>query len=717
MIYKAPIELYDIMESVVDSMRETAGIGLIIADGTNWKYPATNTLSANDYISITDGVTTWSDQRVISATSTYFILSDYYAATEFKANAPYFMCEKEQKAANILTEKTKQDTYKWQKYPLVLLTRPYTDDRTSQMIGYSVDFNIHILYNTESTYWADDRITTNFTPILYPLYVSFLNKLVLNRWVKEKDPNKLTHDKTDLLLVSNAANDANSFPDVLDGITIAFSDLEVLKNITPCEAEELEQFNLTLSSDANGTATSSVGAEGVIVVNSGTNVAAYADANAGYKFSQWLRNTIPISLNPYAFIMNQDITLTAEFIVSIIKQLQIAVSGTGTTSPIPGNYDREQGTFQLIEAIETDVLYYFDEFKQDGLALVGNPVNVEIADNTLVVAYFVEYLQWVFNTAITKIVDLYYFPDFTSRANNVQIKQSQKAKFNGINSYINTGEIAETAGELEIWFDLDSIVPFTNFIGSYNVVESKRLFIGVITDNKLAIGLGTQGSSALSSNYVLTINTPYRVKLIYDQADLSYNLLVDSGAGYVSVKSGNFTGGFISDEVIYVGATYNGSVPANHAQINVCYVNVTNKINYQLKESWGTEIINTLPLKSNGTVIGSNEAYLWSEKSDYAKPLESYAYTLFQQIADPTKFIRAIYDTAGNPTKTTITGYNKIAEIPANVVSNTGAVYSGIQIAGLEVDATFTEVLAIENSATVEITKDANTVSLLKIKQ
>jgi hypothetical protein len=90
---------------------------------------------------------------------------------------------------------------------------------------------------------------------------------------------------------------------------------------------------------------------------------------------------------------------------------------------------------------------------------------------------------------------------------------------------------------------------------------------------------------------------------------------------------------------------------------------------------------------------------------------------LFQQIADPTIFIRVIYTDAGVPNETAISGYNKVAEIPAGVVSNSGNTYDGLQITGLEIDATFTDVIAIENSDTIEITKTANYVSQLIVKE
>jgi hypothetical protein len=60
-------------------------------------------------------------------------------------------------------------------------------------------------------------------------------------------------------------------------------------------------------------------------------------------------------------------------------------------------------------------------------------------------------------------------------------------------------------------------------------------------------------------------------------------------------------------------------------------------------------------------------------------------------------------------------------EIPANVVSNSGNTYDGLQVTGKETDATYGDIYEIENSVNVEITKTANKqmgyVERIKIKQ
>jgi len=427
--YNDPTELYTICSDVIDSIRQTNAINGIIAESGNYRYTADNSLITSEYITITTNTETFEDIQIIEADETSFLIkTEYLGAVSYKTMAPYFIHEKEKRAAELLANKKSDRITEGQRYPTFLLERPYTDDRTNQMLGYTVDFSLHIIVNTESEYYSDDRIDSNFDPIIYPLYRAFLNAMPDNRWIKEKDPDKISHGKTDLMFISG-----NPIPDKVDGTTISFNGLEVLKGVNVCEPITPQVYTLDLSSDDNGTATSSEGGEGIYTnVPKGKQVAVNANANAGFKFFQWLINNTPVTINPYSFLMNQNKTVIAQFVESLIKQLTIAVSGTGTTNPIPGDYDIESGGSQLIEAIETDEDYIFEKFDQDGNITTSNPDTFTVIDNSLVVAYFViKWLQWVFGNQVQKIANLTYFIDRTSNANNVQVKNIPCGLFNG----------------------------------------------------------------------------------------------------------------------------------------------------------------------------------------------------------------------------------------------------------------------------------------------
>jgi hypothetical protein len=73
------------------------------------------------------------------------------------------------------------------------------------------------------------------------------------------------------------------------------------------------------------------------------------------------------------------------------------------------------------------------------------------------------------------------------------------------------------------------------------------------------------------------------------------------------------------------------------------------------------------------TIINQNTDF-WDAVSDTAEPvlLNRFGYTLFQQIADPTEFIRVVHAN-GLPQKTTISGYTNEGERYANKgFSNSG---------------------------------------------
>ena len=431
MSYQAPIELYTIIEDVVDSIRETGDITAFSESNGVYTITSDNSLGENDYITI-DSV----QYYVTNVTDTGFTITGStgldFTNAQWKANAPYFMCEKEAKAAQILTEKTKQDTYKWQKYPLFLLVRPYTDDRTNRMIGYTVDFNLYIITNTDQNYWNDDRIDNNFDPILYPLYNSFMDALPHNRWVGEKKREKIAHTKTDLMFI-----DANPFPDKMDGLNIGFTDFVVKRNKQICEPETAVRYEIDLSSTTGGTATSSLGGEGSYTVDKNTNVAFNAAPDTGYRFRYWLLNNIQNITNPLALIITKNYNIVADFIKTWV--LTISAYGNGTVTPESGTYDdQEQIT---LEATPNDVDTQFDRWESTKLGTVtDNPLDYTVTQDDTIIGYFTALLQTiqdVFGTSPFQTNKKWYFPNAIA-GDNVQC-QINTGQSNSVYLADNTG--------------------------------------------------------------------------------------------------------------------------------------------------------------------------------------------------------------------------------------------------------------------------------------
>ena len=710
MSYQTPIELFNIIDTIVDYIRVTGSITASSEVSGTYTLTTVNTLANNDYITI-DSIS----YKVSNVTGTSFTIKDAtgldFTNQTWKANAPYFMHEKEAKAGAVLNEKTKQDNYKWQKYPLILLIHPYTQVQDSRDYSYSSTFQLILITNTEQSDWSDDRYDNNITPILRPIQESLINALATSVYTRVNNAYDIDYEWTDLLYI-----DGNPFPDKMDGVMLDVNSLEILE-VQACVTTTQQTFNLILSSGDGG---STDPVEGTYTFNKGDITAVYGQADAGFKFDKWLVNTIELLDNPLALTMNQNKDVLAQFIVSQIKQITIAVSGTGTTDPIPGDYDIESGDSQLITAIETDPLWYFNEWDQDGNITTANPQSFTVIENSLVVAYFIEFLQVVFGDAPQKVDNLHYWINQTSGNLPVQIKQNQM--LNTSDGFARVVYNASSNNNITDGFELDIFFKFNTLTnGIFQTIISKR---DSDTEGTWSFSKGNDnllwffyyangGFHILKSNFTPVDSVFYLGTVTVSGGNITYTVIGLNGDSYTTTVSFIEPLAQLSSKVAL--ANRGGAGLLEHGDISLDRVCINNYADSHFKESSGTEIINRIVGGDNGTLIGANEIQAWSIKSDEAESLEKYPYTLFQQIADPTIFYRAIYDTDNNPTVTSKTGYNKIAEVPANVMSNTGAIYDGIQITGLD-DATFDEVLAIEDSATVDITKDANTVSLLKIK-
>jgi hypothetical protein len=659
MSYTPPIELYTIIESVVDEIRETNTIANSSESNSVYTITSDNALSDNDYITIDE-----TQYKVSNTSDTQFTIKattglDFTNST-WKANAPYFMCEKESKAGNILTEKNDQENYKWQKYPLFLLARPYTDDRTDRTIGYSSDFTLHIITDTKSDYWANDRIENNFEPILYPLFNSFMDELPNNRWVKEKKRDLIAHTKTDLMFV-----DGNPFPDKMDGITIQFSNLEILRNTQTCEPTIPINYNLTLSAETGGT---TVPEPGTYTYNKGDVAAIYALADANYQFSQWLINGTPNINNPIGLSMRQNYTCVAEFTSMLVV------------------------------------------------------------------------VQDVFSTTTVKSGNNWIVEDQSGNNNDITYKNTQIAKFNGISSYVECGNDASIFQSLgaytwNIICYLDSTIGIDQEIVTNRNTQNSFL-IRYTSAGVIVFAAETQTDSVLNLN--ITNPNPdawVLFTIVYDGATVK--LLQNNSI----IFQDNLTGVTYSDAVVSLlgkqGSPFNNRYFASNMsfvsfhdralttqELTDLYNDMTVPSSGKLIEAYfdsggvtgGDKIYNRASASNPLIIKGATLTDFWSEKSDIHIPaLLKYGFELYESDTVPGDYIRVIFAN-GTPQTPAISGYTKIAEIPADTFGNSGNTVDGIQISGLEIGATFDDIIALENSGTIEITKTSDYVSRLKVK-
>jgi len=224
MKYKTPIELYSVIAQAVDSLRLRGEITSVTPNGTLFDYACSNNgLKQFDYITVygTAGAV-YIDLMVEYADATKFSLSVELPAQSFVSNAPYFMHEKEAKAAAVLTEKTDQETYQYQKYPLVLLLHPYSQEQDSMDYSYKSTFKLYLLTLTESEAHSDDRYADTILPVLRPIQDGLVQALADSKYTRLSQPENLDYKWSDLLYI-----DGNPFPDKMDGVELEVTDLEI----------------------------------------------------------------------------------------------------------------------------------------------------------------------------------------------------------------------------------------------------------------------------------------------------------------------------------------------------------------------------------------------------------------------------------------------------------------------------------------------------------
>lgn len=83
-------------------------------------------------------------------------------------------------------------------FPLVWVKQPFTIRRDAVgFYGKVVDLEIFICMSSEKTWLAQERMTKNFKPILYPLYNALLSEIHLSSAFSTSSPDTIIHEVTD----------------------------------------------------------------------------------------------------------------------------------------------------------------------------------------------------------------------------------------------------------------------------------------------------------------------------------------------------------------------------------------------------------------------------------------------------------------------------------------------------------------------------------------
>ncbi len=133
--------------------------------------------------------------------------------------------------ANRLLEKDSDKVYKYQKYPLIALNMPFTEQVNSDGLT-ELSLNVAVMNFTETTYISEERYQQVFVPILEPLYELFLQK------VQESGLFNIIgtpeHTRIDRLFWGSNGEVPESseyvFNDPLDAIELVNLELKILKD-------------------------------------------------------------------------------------------------------------------------------------------------------------------------------------------------------------------------------------------------------------------------------------------------------------------------------------------------------------------------------------------------------------------------------------------------------------------------------------------------------
>jgi hypothetical protein len=131
-----------------------------------------------------------------------------------------------------LFQMDKGDELAFQKYPLIYLVQDFRESRGQQPGIYAdVSLNIVIAHHTTRSFKITERYAQVFKPVLYPIYLSLIEKIAASKAVNMESEDLIRHDKTDRSYWGTQAlggNEANKLNDAVDAIEIENLALKII---------------------------------------------------------------------------------------------------------------------------------------------------------------------------------------------------------------------------------------------------------------------------------------------------------------------------------------------------------------------------------------------------------------------------------------------------------------------------------------------------------
>jgi len=130
----------------------------------------------------------------------------------------------------VLVLMSKQSDKEYKRYPLFALIMSFPEEKGRQVgVDGVEDLNILIARRSNNTDKTPARYENNFKPVLYPVYLEFLNQLYLSPKFITETPELIPHTKIDWPYYDGEKQE-NAFGDFVDAIQIKIKLKLLLKN-------------------------------------------------------------------------------------------------------------------------------------------------------------------------------------------------------------------------------------------------------------------------------------------------------------------------------------------------------------------------------------------------------------------------------------------------------------------------------------------------------
>lgn len=156
-----------------------------------------------------------------------------YDTINVPVETPYGMYGSRHEICQLLTEKDESQTWKFKKYPLIILYSGQDEERgTSPLYDFEVSPLFSIVTDSSRNFRESDRYTNSVKPILDPIYELLLDEISKNPYLWQSYPEEIEH--TYKVWNGNPSDNKEAglmFNDYLDGIDIQITNLRVFTNV------------------------------------------------------------------------------------------------------------------------------------------------------------------------------------------------------------------------------------------------------------------------------------------------------------------------------------------------------------------------------------------------------------------------------------------------------------------------------------------------------